>query len=41
MPVVTFSVTRNAGDENYLCMGGSCVGPNTGSAQFFFNPGQT
>ena len=41
MPVVTFSITRDAGDENYLCMGGFCVGPNTGNASFFFNPGQT
>lgn len=41
MPVVTFSITRDAGDENYLCMGGFCVGPNTGGASYFFNPGQT
>jgi len=40
MPVVTFNITRDAGDENYLCLGGFCVGPNTGNAQLFFNPGQ-
>lgn len=41
MPVVTFYVTRDAGDEDYLCMGGNCVGPNTGNASYFFNPGGT
>ena len=42
MPVVTFSVFRDAGDENRLTLGGVfTVGPNTGSAQYFFNPGQT
>lgn len=42
MPVVTFSVTRDAGDENYLILGGIfAIGPNTGSASYFFNPGQT
>ena len=41
MPVVNFYVTRDAGDENYLCMGGNCVGPNTGNASYFFNAGGT
>jgi hypothetical protein len=42
MPVVTFSVFRDAGDENRLTFGGVfTVGPNTGSAQYFFSPGQT
>lgn len=41
MPVVNFSVSRDAGDENYLCMGGNCVGPNSGNASYFFSPGGT
>ena len=32
MPTVSFQLYRDAGDQNYLCLSGSCVGPNTGNA---------
>ena len=32
MPTVSFNLYRDAGDQNYLCLSGSCVGPNTGTA---------
>jgi len=32
MPTVTFNTFRDAGDQNYLCFSGSCVGPNTGTS---------
>ena len=32
MPTVSFNLYRDAGDQNYLCLSGSCVGPNTGNA---------
>ena len=32
MPTVTFNTYRDAGDQNYLCFSGSCVGPNTGTS---------
>ena len=42
MPLVTFAITRDAGDENTLTFGGVfTVGPNSGNVGFFFNPGQT
>jgi hypothetical protein len=32
MPTVTFNTYRDAGDQNYICFSGSCVGPNTGTS---------
>ena len=32
MPTVSFNTYRDAGDQNYICFSGSCVGPNTGTS---------
>lgn len=39
MPTVTFSVGRNASNENFINMGGFTVGPNSGNVSWFYGPG--
>tara|TARA_Y100000385_G_scaffold291693_1_gene371431 strand:+ start:1639 stop:2775 length:1137 start_codon:yes stop_codon:yes gene_type:complete len=39
MPTVTFSVGRNALNENFINMGSFTVGPNAGNVSWFYGPG--
>ena len=39
MPTVTFSVGRNALNENFINIGGFTVGPNNGNVSWFYGPG--
>ena len=39
MPLVTFSVGRNADNENFVAMGPFTVGPNNGNVGYFYSPG--
>jgi len=39
MPTVTFSVGRNADNENFINIGGFTVGPNNGNVSWFYGPG--